>query len=120
MTPLQALHNFWSGFGIKAYDVYTIPDDAKLPYITYEASNDFFGSDLMQSVSLWYRSTSWADITAKEHEIAQYIGRGGVMVPCDGGAIWIKREQPWAQRMDDPSDNMIRRIVLNIQTEYLT
>jgi len=120
MTALQALQAFWSSFGLPAYDENTVPDDAALPYITYEASKDFFGATLAQSASLWYRSASWADITAKEQQIAEFIGRGGRQVACDDGAIWIKRGQPWAQRMDEPSDNMVRRIVLNIEVEYLT
>ena len=119
MTPLQALHNFWSGFSIPAYDENTVPDDAALPYITYEASKDFFGPAIAQSASIWYRSPSWADITAKEQEIAAYIGRGGLMIGCEGGAIWIKRGQPWAQRQPDASDDAIRRIVLNLEVEFL-
>ena len=120
MTPLQALHNFWSGFSIPAYDENTVPDDAALPYITYEASNDFFGPAIAQTASIWYRSKSWATITAKEQEIAEYIGRGGRMIACDGGSIWIKRGQPWAQRLPDASDDTIRRIVLNLEVEFLT
>lgn len=118
MTKMQAFHAFWSSFNIPAYDVFTVPDNAQFPYITYEASDDFFGAQLQQSVSIWYRSSSWTEITMKENEIAERIGRGGVLVPCDGGNIWIKRQNPWAQRMDDPSDNMVRRIVLNIEAEF--
>lgn len=120
MNALQALQAFWGGFGIPAYDENTVPDDASLPYITYEASEDFFGATLAQSASLWYRSASWADITLKEEQIADFIGRGGRQIAYDGGAFWIKRGQPWAQRMDEPSDSMVRRIVLNIEIEFLS
>ena len=120
MTALQSLQAFWGGFGIPAYDENTVPDDAALPYITYEASKDFFGATLAQSASLWYHSASWADITAKEQEIANFIGRGGRQIAYEDGAIWIKRGQPWAQRMDEPSNRMVRRIVLNIEVEFLS
>ena len=119
MTALQSLQAFWGGFGIPAYDEYTVPDNASLPYITYEASKDSFGATIAQSASLWYRSSSWADITAKAEQIADFIGRGGRQIAYEGGAFWIKRGQPWAQRMDEPSDSMVRRIVLNIEIEYL-
>ena len=119
MDKLQTLHTFWSGFDLKAYDETSVPDNAKLPYITYEVSNDEFGNTLFQSASLWYRSSSWAAITEKEQEIAEYITRGGRMLKYDGGAIWLQKGTPWAQRMDDPSDEMIRRIVLSIIVEYL-
>ena len=119
MNKIQTLHSFWSGFQIPAYDENSVPDGATLPYITYEVASDNFDHTLAQSASIWYRSSSWADITAKEMQIADYIGRGGRMVAYDGGAMWISMGTPWAQRMAEPSDEMIRRIVLNIQLEYL-
>lgn len=120
MNAIQTLHNFWNGFGLPAYDETDVPDDAQLPYITYEVSNDYFGGVLAQAASVWYRSSSWVAVTEKEQQIADYIGRGGRMVAFDGGAFWIKRGEPWAQRMGDPDDDMIRRIALNIEIEFLT
>ena len=120
MNTLQALQTFWSSFDLPAFDENTVPDNTALPYITYEGANDYFGTTLPLSASIWYRSASWADITAKENEIAEYIGRGGKQIACEGGALWIKRGQPWAQRMNDPADGMIRRIVLNIEIDFLT
>lgn len=119
MDKMQALHSFWSGFGLKAYDENSVPDDAQLPYLTYEASSDDFGNSLMQNASLWYRSSSWSEITAKEQEIADFITRGGRMIACDGGSLWLQKGTPWAQRMGDQSDEMIRRIVLNVNVEFL-
>ena len=119
MNKMQSLQAFWGGFGLDAYDETTVPDNAQLPYITYEASTDDFGNTLAQTASLWYRSQSWADITAKEEQIADFIGRGGRMVAFDGGSMWINKATPWAQRMEEPSDDMIRRIVLNITIEFL-
>ena len=119
MNKIQALHAFWSGFNLKAYDETSVPDDAQLPYITYEVSSDDFEHPVVSSASLWYRSASWAEITEKEMEIANFIGKGGRMIVYNGGAIWLQKGTPWAQRMAEPSDDMIRRIVLNIQLEYL-
>lgn len=119
MNKIQTLHSFWSGFGLKAYDEFSVPDGAVLPYITYEVSSDDFGNKIAQTASLWYRSSSWADITEKEMQIAEYIGRGGRMLAYDGGSMWICKSSPWAQRMEDPSDDMIRRIVLNVEIEFL-
>lgn len=118
MTPLQALNNFWNGFNWPAYDESTVPDEAQLPYITYEASEDFFGQTVVQTCSLWDRSFSWKDLTEKEQEIAEAIGRGGLQLPCDGGTIWIKRASPWAQRVPS-GDPDIRRIALNLELEFL-
>ena len=127
MNKMQALHSFWSSFNIPAFDENSVPDEkeridlygAAFPYITYEVSCDDFGNKIASSASLWYRSSSWSEITAKEQEISTYITRGGRMIPYNDGAIWISKSTPWAQRMGDDSDNQIRRIVLNVEIEFL-
>lgn len=119
MTALQALDKFWNGFGLVAYDENTVPDNAILPYITYEASKGFFNESIAMSASIWYHSSSWAGVTTKEEQISDFIGRGGRMISFDGGAFWISKGTPWAQRMSDPSDEMIRRVVLNVEVEFI-
>lgn len=119
MNKMQTLHKFWSGFGLKAYDENSVPDDAQLPYLTYEASDDDFGNTLLQTANLWYRSSSWSEITEKEQQISDFITRGGRMIAFDGGAMWIQKASPWAQRLEEPSDDTIRRIVLNVTVEFM-
>lgn len=119
MTARQALQTFWESFSLPAFDATTVPDDTPLPYITYEAGEDYFDYNLASSASLWYHSPSWVEITEKEKQIADYIGRGGKIIEFDGGGIWIKRGEPWAQRMSDINDTMTRRMVLNIEIEYM-
>lgn len=129
MNKIQTLNAFWNSFGLKAYDETSVPeyitDDqgnkVKLepPYITYEVSSDNFGNTLMQSASIWYRSSSWEEISLKEQEIAEYITRGGRTLAYDGGAMWLQMGTPWAQRMSEPSDDMVRRIVLSVLVEFL-
>jgi hypothetical protein len=34
--------------------------------------------------------------------------------------VWIQRGIPFAQRMSDPTDDTIRRIVLQITAEFIT
>ena len=119
MNKVQTLHAFWSSFGLKAYDENSVPDNTPFPYITYDVSTSDFGGFVALNASLWYRSSSWADITAKEQEISEFITRGGRMLAYDGGAFWLRKAHPWAQRMNDASDDMIRRIVLSITIEYL-
>ena len=119
MDKLQALQSFWSGFNLTAYDENTVPDNAELPYITYSASVDNFDNPISHTASLWYYGNSWGAITAKEKEIASRITRGGTVVRYDDGAMWIKRGTPWAQRLSDPSNYTIRRVVLNLTIEFL-
>lgn len=119
MNVSQVLQAFWSDFGLPAYDENTVPDNTGFPYITYENGDDYFGTTLARNASIWYRSPSWVEITEKEQQIADFIGRGGRQLSVDGGAIWLKRGTPWAQRMAEPSDRMVRRIVLNIEIEFI-
>lgn len=121
MNKPQALNAFWESFGLDAYDENTVPKNAALPYITYESATDAIGTVLNISASLWYRSSSWAEIEAKTAEIADKLPAYGYYIhPVDGGYMWIQRGRPFAQRMGDPDDPGIRRMIINIQVEFLT
>ena len=120
MTKAAAIYQFWSGFGLTAYEENTVPTDATFPYITYQLVTDSFDREIPLVASIWYRSESWTDINAKTEEISQKISRGGKIISCDGGAIWMKRGQPFAQNMGDESDNLIKRKYLNITAEFIT
>ena len=120
MTKAAAIYQFWNSFGLTAYEENTVPDDAAFPYITYQLVTDSFDREVPVTVSVWYRSESWTAINAKTEEISQKISRGGKVVPCDCGAIWLKRGQPFAQNMGDESDDLIKRKYLNITAEFMT
>lgn len=123
MIKSEAIQQFWSSFGLKAYDATTVPtgeDAPELPYITYEVQTDSVGTILTLTGSLWYRSPSWRAITEKADEIAERIGYGYYKVEVDGGYLWITKGQPFARRMSDPEDDMIRRIYIILNAEFLT
>lgn len=124
MTKASALYNFFSSFGIPAYEETLVPtgeEAPKFPYLTYQLITDSFDNEVIIPVSLWYRSeASLLALNTKTEEISQRIGRGGVFLDCDGGKIWIKRGSPFAQTMSDPEDNTIRRKYINITAEFLT
>ena len=120
MTKAAAIYEFWNSFGLTAYEENSVPDDAAFPYITYQLVTDSFEREIPLTASIWYRSESLAGINAKTEEISQKISRGGKIIPCDGGAIWLKRGQPFSQNMGDESDNLIKRKYLNITAEFIT
>lgn len=125
MNKLQAYSAFWSGFGWPAYDENSVPASneqeriSRLPYITYETATDDFGRPLALTASLWDRSTEWTSVAEKESQISDFIGRGGRMIAYENGAMWIKRGSPWSQRMAEEGNDTIRRIVLNIELEFI-
>lgn len=123
MDKWQALNSFWNGFQLLAIDeqsAYDTTFDPPDQYITYEASADSFDYPIAIGADLWYRSMSWAAISQKAEEISNFIGRGGVMIPYDGGAIWITRGSPFSQRMSAETGYDMRRIHININAEFLS
>lgn len=123
MDKAQALYSFWAGFGILAVDeqaMYDTTFDPPEAYLSYEDAQDSFDYPVSIGADLWYRSMSWAEISQKAEEIGEAIGRGGTMIPYDGGALWITKGTPFSQRMSAETSNDVRRIHININAEYLS
>lgn len=120
MTPEAALYKFMNGFGIPAYMDSSVPEDAVFPYITYNlVENDMFETEANLTVNVWYRTESEAAPNAKVREMFNRIGLGGVTVPCDGGMLWIKRGNPWAQSVAiEGEDEMVKRRYVNINVDF--
>lgn len=120
MTKEGALATFYNGFQIPAYEENTVPDNVQFPYITYNVATDSIGATTSLYCNLWYRSSSWVDCNQKAREIYSAVGSGGIIIHCDGGAIWLKADSPFAQNMSDPDDDLIRRKYLRLIAEYIT
>ena len=112
-----AINSFWNSFKLPAYDENTVPTEATPPYITYEASISDIEDKVPLTASIWYKSNSWAEISQKATEISDYIG-GGAGQAYDGGRLWVTKMAPFAQRMTEPDDMLVRRIVLQIYAEF--
>lgn len=120
MTKAQALFAFLSSFGMEAYESHAVPDGVGFPRITFDLVTGDYGAELSFAANLWYRSASLAEITDKTNEIARRVSLGGVILPCDRGHIRLYCGTPWAQIMDDPEDDMIRRMYINFTARFNT
>lgn len=120
MDKSQAINTFWNSFGIPAYDEYTVPDGTSMPYITYNASFDAVNMDVPMTASVWYRDSSWENISKKVEQISQTIGYSYYIKAINGGYMVVKRGNVFAQRMNDPDDLDVRRILISILIEFLT
>lgn len=122
MDKSQAIHAFWSQFGLTAYDENTVPDDAEMPYITYDVGVGSLDDFINLNGSLWYRSTSWKEISEKAEEIETAVRGNGYYISDikDNGHLFITAGIPLYQRMVDPADDMIRRIHFNLNAEFLS
>lgn len=120
MTKAAALQAWFERF-LPAYAASSVPDDATFPWLTYELITGAWESgEIGLTVNLWFYTESEAVPNAKAQEISDAIGMGGVLVPYDGGAMWIKRGSPWCQTIKDDTDNNIKRRYINITVEYLS
>ena len=127
MTKEQSLYEFWNSFGIQAFEENSVPtgeEAPKFPYITYQVVIDSFDNQVQLTASLWDRDKSGysalLENSKKAEEISQIIGRGGKILKCDNGRIWLKRGTPFSQNMGDDTDNLIKRKYLNITAEFFT
>lgn len=118
MDKAQCLNAFWSEFGLIAYDETSVPDNAELPYITYETAISDFDRPIPLSASVWYRSSSWTGVTAMADRIIKTIGKHTRRRYTDGGII-ITLQSPEYIRLSDSADDMIRRIVINVTVEFV-
>jgi hypothetical protein len=121
MTPEAAVYTFLSSFGIPAYAASSVPDQATFPYLTYDLVLGEWGQpEVNMPVNVWYRTDSEALPNAKVREISKAIGMGGVLLHCDGGALWLKKGSPWAQAMTiEGEDEKVKRRYININIEFL-
>lgn len=113
----KALYQFFSGFGLPAYAEYNVPDEAVLPYVTYQLIEP--GWDAVGTIyaRVWYRSTSFTAINAKVDQITAAVGEG-VSLPTDGGAVYLTKGAPFAQYMPMEGDETLKveYLLFNIQT----
>lgn len=119
MNKEQSLQSFWESFNIPAYDETSVPDDAQMPYITYSVATGSLEDVIGLTATIWYRSTSWKDITIKKDEIAESIGVGGKIIKLNNGYAWLCRGNTFAQRIAS-EDTMVRAYYLQLNAEFLT
>lgn len=117
MTEIaKALYSFYSGFQIPAYAEDSVPDDAKLPYITYTAPQSDTFTGATHQVRVWYAADKGAPdntkINAKADEILAVIGRG-IRMKAGEGFVYIFPGNPVAQ--PQPADDATQIVYINLE-----
>ena len=120
MTKNKALYSWFNRF-MDFYRASAVPDDVEFPYGTYEYIEGAFDlGEVGLTVNLWFRTESEAIPDEAAQNLSKRIGYGGVIIPCDGGYIWLKRGSPFCQSLQYEPDNNIKRRYINLTAEYLT
>ncbi len=121
MTKEATLHKFFNSFGVPAYPASAVPEDCVFPWITYElTTGSWDDGEIGLTVNIWCYTTDENEPNQLAREMAEKIGRGGKLIACDGGAIWLKRGNPWCQNLTDDTERQIKRRYLNVTAEFLT
>lgn len=117
-TREAAIYQFLNGFGIPAYAASGTPDQAEMPYITYNLIIGDFTAQVSMEVDVWYKTDSEAEINAKVREIEAAVKDGGAMLVYDTGGIWVTKGTPWCQSVPD-EDNSVKRRYINMDLDYM-
>ena len=65
----KALDEFVNSFNIPAYTPETVPEEVDVPYLIYPIKEPEWNQKTNWDIQGWYRSTSYAELTAKADEI---------------------------------------------------
>lgn len=112
----------WLGarLGMPAYAAQAVPADAEMPYLTLTPVAGAWGDgEQAVTVDLWRRTESEAEANADAEALGRALGLGGVMLPCDGGGIWVKRGSPFWQAAD-PGEPGVKSRYVNLSIENIT
>lgn len=122
MDKWQAQTSFWESFNVPAYEEHSVPDTEKdkFPRITYEAATGVFESLIPITASIWDRSTSWATVDSISNSIESYVKNMGCPEIDNGRYRVYIDTSNFARKMDDPEDDQIKRIVINVTFEFMT
>lgn len=132
MNKEQAYSEFWSGFGVLAWEENSMPDDetiqslidagvaeAKYPYIAYQVIVDDLGHPVFPTASIYDRSTSWKRADELANAISRAIQNTNT-IKLDNGRMFITKGSPFMQHQMESEDMNIRRVILNLGIEFFT
>ena len=115
----QALYEFYNTFGIPAYEENSVPEDAELPYITYEIMTaDLDMENIAMSCQIYFKSNSLMKVNAITEKLYNALS-GGLKLKCDTGYIVLYRGRPFAQNRPS-GDKTVKAKYINISADYIT
>lgn len=121
MNKYEALHRFYSSFGIKAYEENSVPDDIKaddMPYLTYDVlTSPFDVQNTALSCQIFFKSTTLTKINALTEKIYSALD-GGAKLQCDTGYIILYPGTPFAQNVTT-GDKTVKAKYINISADFI-
>ena len=115
LNTATALYDFYSQFGLPAYTTDNVPDDAKLPYLTYWFYDSDWDTPATHYVQIYMRTNSNVELLTKADEIKDAIGTGKSIL-CGDGYVVLHYEN--AQILTD-DENDVRSVYISMQIDCL-
>lgn len=117
-SQTQAIHAWLkNALQLPCYVEGDVPTTAKAPYATHRIPAGTFGGVGSIEVDIWHTKGRAAAADALCERLYKTLGYGGQMVPCEGGAVLLRRGMPFSQPV---SDTKAERRYINVDVEYLT
>lgn len=113
----KTLKSFFSGFGIPAYTLQSVPEEVQLPFLTYPLMEPEWDQEGATYCQVWYPKNHLSELLAKADAIAQAVG---VMkeIPQDGGYVVLYPATPLIQILTD-ADTQSAYINLILRTYHM-
>lgn len=100
LRTAETLKAFFGGFGIPAYKENSVPDDIKLPYITFPLIEPEWDESASYYCQVWYKRKQVEALLMKADEIVGAIGEG-IVFDQDGGYVALYPSSPLIQTLTD-------------------
>ncbi len=100
LRTAETLKAFFGGFSIPAYKENSVPDDVKLPYITFPLIEPEWDESASYYCQVWYKRKQVEALLMKADEIVGAIGEG-IVFDQDGGYVALYPSSPLIQTLTD-------------------
>jgi hypothetical protein len=119
MTKGEAIHNYFSGFNLPAYEANSVQSGTELPYLTYTMVSGAIGTPVSCAVNIWYRTEYNAVPNAKADEICKAV-KISKPIRYDDGLIWLTLDNPDWQAIPVEDEPSRKGRLINVTMEYLS
>lgn len=108
----QTFYNFFNGF-VPSFLENNVPVGTSYPYLTYTLTDSGAFQDNLLQIKVYDKSTSALSIINLADQIGDIIGEGIKLNVIDGGYVYMRKGEPFAQVIQGDGIT-IKTIYINI------
>lgn len=117
---MKALSTFMTQFGLPAYVIDCVPDDAEMPYITYTVSRPTAMGVSLLTVNNWHNKKLLGNVERARvsDAIAAAIPEKGTRIPVGNGFVVLRRGSDFQTLYQDPEDLDALSVRTSVEVYY--